>query len=141
MHIVPFRAEHVEALDAQDHSKGLQRFITARSVLGLEGPYAYTALVDGRVMACAGVMPLWEGCGEAWSYLAWDCGKHFIRITRAALRFFEAAPFDRIQAVVEVSFPEGHRWVNLMGFALEAPRLRRYVDGKDYALYARVKHG
>ena len=142
MRIIPFEALHVELLDDQEHNKPLRPFITAKDVRALEGPHAYTGVVDGRVVVCAGVEPMWQGRGYAWSYLSAGSGAHFVAIHKAVKRFLEIAPFVRVEASVVCEFEQGHRWARMLGFNLEAERMISYgPDGRDYALYARVKNG
>lgn len=138
MVIVPFRAEHVDLLEEQEHSRHWG--LTADAVRALEGPYAYTGMVDGRPVVCAGVQSLWTGRGHAWAYLSWDSGTHFLAITRSVGRFLRTAPFVRIECAVACDFEPGHRWARLLGFKMEAERMERYgPDNEDYALYARVR--
>lgn len=108
---------------------------------GSQSKHAYTIFgEDGQVLLCGGVTDCWPGRGMAWAVLNLDCRHHFISIHNMAKRFFEACPIRRIEAAVEVGFEAGHRWVNALGFQLEAARLRSYFpDGRDASLYARVK--
>ena len=40
---------------------------------------------------------------------------------------------------VDCEFEQGHRWAKMLGFTMEAERMRAYrPDGGDVALYARV---
>ena len=59
-------------------------------------------------------------------------------IHRAVLRGLSAAPFRRIEAHVEASHAEGHRWIAALGFELEGV-MRNFWNGRDFALYSRIK--
>jgi hypothetical protein len=138
--VIPFEAPHVELLDEQEQSRHLTGHISAAEVRALKNEYAYTGVADGQVMVCAGVMPMWEGRGQAWCYLSRDSGRHLVAITRAVRRFLDIAPFVRLEMTVDCSFDAGHRWARMLGFKCEAERMVAYgPDDRDYALYARVK--
>lgn len=92
--------------------------------------------VYGRVVFCVGVIELWPERGEAWAFFSQDAGVHFMAIHRIVKRFLFARHFKRIEATVELNFPRGIRWVEMLGFKVEAPCLAQYREGQDYALYS-----
>lgn len=120
---------------------GLIPHLTMKQLISLEfAPYAFTGLIDDRVIFCAGVSEYWPGRGEGWALLTEESRHHMLVITRMIKRFLEICPTRRIEASVEVNFKEGHRWAKMLGFELEASRLRAYLpDGQDCSLYARVR--
>jgi len=94
----------------------------------------------GAIVACAGILPQWQNRAFGWSFIAADAGRHFTYIHRAVSAFLDRVPVRRIETTVDCEFAAGHRWARLLGFSLEAERMRGYrVDGGDCALYARVK--
>lgn len=137
--MIPFRAGHVSALRLQAHENTLARSLSPQALFALEGPDAHTVVAEGQMVACLGVLPLWPGTGEAWAFLAHDCGRHLLWITRAIERYLRHTHYTRVQCMVAWDFWPAHRWCKRLGFTLEAPRLRQYADGKDYSLYARVR--
>lgn len=138
--VVKFTPEHLDRLDEQEATAYLRPYLRPEHVQALAAGQSYTALAGERVVACAGVVEHWPGRGEAWAYLDRDCRRHFLAITNAVRRFLDVCPLRRVEAVVDVEFPAGHRWVRALGFALEAPRMAAYrPDGGDCALYARVR--
>ena len=63
-----------------------------------------------------------------------------LRLAEVAQRMLDAYPAQRIEAHIDVDFLNGHRWVEALGFVIEAPRMRKFTpDGRDVALYARVR--
>jgi len=49
-------------------------------------------------------------------------------------------PLRRVEAYVDFEFEPGHRWARMLGFKLEAPRMKCHrPDGGDSALYARIR--
>lgn len=136
MVIVPFKAEHLLGLRLQPAQVSAP-LVTAEQAAGLG--HAYTALVDDRPVACAGLYELWPGRALAWAYVGVDAGHEFIAITRAVRRHLEAASWRRVEAYVDAGFENGHRWVKALGFGFDG-LLRGFMpDGRDMALYSRVR--
>lgn len=140
MIVVPYEPKHMHALHVQsaqlytlgwapaDHAEMLARFP------------AYTALDGDEVLVCAGVLEIWAGRAAAWAFLSENIGTRMTSVHRAVRRYFELLDYRRIEAEVATDFPEGHRWVRMLGFKLECPRMRGYFpDGSDASLYVKVK--
>ena len=142
MIIVPFQAEHVEQITVQSSQIcEINWFGSPEYIKSLESGIAYTGIVDGVVMACAGLMQIWPGRYYAWALLTDQMSPHhMIAITRAVRRGLHLIPNARVEAIVQSDFEMGHRWMGLLGFTRETPEpMRRYYpDGQDAVLYARV---
>ena len=108
----------------------------------LESPWATTLVADGRPILSGGAIPLWMGRAYLWSFLSDKVTRrNFVEVTSFVRRFLNGLPFKRVEASVECDHEAGHRWVRALGFELEAPRMRAFqVDGRDCALYARVRN-
>jgi len=136
--IIPFAPEHILQLDVQD----AQRLTDEEQAQALAAPFgwAWTGLVNGVPVACAGLVEVWQGRAYAWALLARTAGPWMAAITRAVRRALRATPFDRIEMAVEAGFAAGQRWAVMLGFELETPQpLRRYLPGgRDAYLYAMV---
>ena len=103
-------------------------------------PWSGTLLVDGHPVASAGIVQHWPGRGEGWFVGSLEAGRWFPTIHRAARRMLALCPLDRIEAVVDCDFVQGHRWVKMFGFQLEAERMKKYhPGGRDCSLYALVR--
>jgi hypothetical protein len=102
------------------------------------GPAFTVATDDGRPIGCIGLVEQWEGRALAWAVLAGDAGRVLVGITRAVRRFLDLGRYRRIEAAVPVGFAAGHRWARLLGFTLEAPVMRSWSAGRDFALYALI---
>ena len=140
MNVVPFRAEHAYALELQLGQRGIKPFLTKAYVESLVGDYAFSGLIGDRVVAVGGVFKMWEGRGVVWSLIDQSAGEHFVAIHKAAKGILDAAPFRRLEADTPCTFAQGHRWLRLLGFHLEAPCMEAYQpDGTDSALYARIR--
>jgi len=105
------------------------------------GPTAGTFTNEkGEVVMCAGIIEIWPGRAECWAIPNKGFAKEFTAIHRWVRDLLDAAPFNRIEAAVEASFENGHRWANMLGFEKESDTMRQYFpDGADAVLYARVK--
>lgn len=139
--IVAFKAEHLKTLLERGAEPFLAPFISPASMKALESQrYARTAISGDRVIACAGIGEYWPNRGEAWAFIDPDCTTEFLSLHRAVKKFLDECPIRRIEASVDIDFPAGHRWMNLLKFRMEALCMRAFLpDGRDCSLYARVK--
>lgn len=140
MIVVPYQATHMKALVAQRAQQYLGAYMTPEYCASLESTLAFAAIEDGTVLGCGGLMEMWAHRALVWSFVGANAGKHFTKIHRAVKEFIDNAPYRRIEAEVDVDFAPGHRWARMLGFTLEAERMKCFrVDGGDSALYAKVK--
>jgi len=139
MLVIPFQAGHLAQLSLQEAQMYLSDWVTRKSALVLEDAPSYTALVDGDPVAAAGILPQWHGRAIAWAFLSNMGAGQFIGVHRAVKGFLDGCYVQRIEMTVDCDFPEAHRWAEMLGFTMEAERMRAYsLDGRDCALYARV---
>jgi hypothetical protein len=128
MIVIPFKAEHALSYMTLEQAQPLEKFP------------AYTGMVDDKVIACGGIVALWQNRAQAWMCMSPESGKYLLAIYRAVGRFFDTLPYNRIEAAVYADFLAGHRWARMLGFELECPRAEKYFpDGAAASLYAKVK--
>jgi len=143
MDIDRFKPSDLLALPLQDAQACI-------SVLAKDPGYAdalaqfdsWTGRIDGRVVVCAGILPLWPGRSQVWAVIASDIGgAGMLRLTRAVRRFLMLQTAGRIEATVVAGFEAGYKWMDILGFERETPEpMRGYLpDGRDAVLYARVR--
>jgi hypothetical protein len=134
VNVVPFRGEHMERL-------GSPGALTAAQVDGLERASSWTALdSEGEVIACAGVVKIWQGRFAAWAVLSPKSGPHMRRVTKATRAFLETLGAGRVEMTVRAGFEPGHRWAQMLGFTLETLEMPGYgADGATHAMYVRMK--
>lgn len=139
--IVPFEAEHFAQMRVQDAQKWMHQNLTVADLKGLEGPHAGTLMVDGVPLACAGALLYWPDRALVWSFLSSRVDRTNIMTVHAeAQRFIDGLPYRRLEASVVVGFEQGHRWMRLLGFEVEAPLQRAFnVDGSDCVGYVRIR--
>lgn len=137
--VVPYKAEHFQMIDAQDAQSHVCHWVTPGHAASLEEHLSLTLVIDGVVIGCGGLYKIEEHRSIAWVYLSKYAKEHIFVVHKVVKRFFDGCMVPRIEAMVDVDFEEGHRWVRMLGFELEAARMRKYSpDGGDQSLYARV---
>lgn len=140
MKVVPYKAEHLLDLQLQEGQLYCGPAVTPEYARYLETQWAFTGLDGERVVCVGGVCEIWANRAIAWMLIDRDAGAHFVAIHKAAQRMLELAPYARIEADTPCEFEPGHRWLKMLGFQLEAERMRAHrVDGGDSALYSKVK--
>lgn len=142
MHIEPFQPKHLEILVLQPSQAAVSVFFDDEygHALKAAGP-CFTAIHEGEILACAGVVKQWENRAIAWGLISANAGKQFVRIHKAVQRFLEATEFKRVEAFVDSDFEPGHRWIKMLGFEYEGYMKNFSPLGRDCLLYSRIKHG
>lgn len=137
--IVKFKRAHLMSMVLQD--KQADSVFTPSILDALENSgEAYTALEGEEVLACAGVIVVSPGRAIAWSYLSQDVGRRMVGVIRGIKRFLDLSNIRRIEMDVDCDFPQAHRMARMLGFEMEAERRRCFSpDGRDFALYARIR--
>ena len=139
MRIVRFDPSHLWQIRAQAHQVAVvSRYLTDQYAEILSAGLAYTGFDGTRVVACAGIVTQFAGVGTLWGVLADDSRGHFLAIHRTALRVLGMARLRRLEASSEVDFPQGCRWLELLGFQSEGVMRSYGPDGKDHHRYARI---
>lgn len=140
MILAPFEPEHLRLLALQSEQEYFKPYIEDPSYgkyLQIGGK-CYSFLDGDRVLACAGVIPLWDGRGEAWSLLGGDLRKYFLQIHYTVKRFLASCDMKRIEANVSCDSERARKWVESLGFSFEGRMAAFWPDGRDAARYARV---
>ena len=140
MIVVPFEPGHLKLLRPQASQVSIDHAVSDEQAQYLASCLSFTGLVDGKPMACSGVVPFWGSRGVAWAILDADSGPHFTAIHKAVYSFLEVSDFKRVEAYVDLDFKPAHRWMRMLGFAVELPIARGILpSGKDGAIYSRFK--
>lgn len=138
---VPLRAEHVMALGEviAAHS-GTP--LTPEVAVELEAIGGETAIDGDKVVAVAGIMPMWQGTGLGWAWLAKGWRRHARAITERIIGALEQSDLHRVEMAVRHDYEPGKRWAERLGFTLETPRARMWgPDKRDYSIFVRLNHG
>lgn len=106
-----------------------------------KGP-GWTAVYQNQIVACAGVMIMWKGVGEAWvffSKLMEDPELRraaYVQVLEYLARVISKHDLHRVQATCRVDFPPASQYLERLGFEFEG-LLRQYgYDRVDYRMYS-----
>lgn len=131
LRIVPFDARHVEGMkiESEPMLESMREQIVESACKG----EAFTGFLRGSPLGCAGISPLWEGCGEAWCFFTPSFYTSYRGTLIAMIRKFRtlACPYDRVQTIVNARIPNGMRFAEMFGFRVEG-FMKRYYRGEDY---------
>lgn len=99
-------------------------------------------LQKGKVAAAMGVIPLWEGVGEAWAVLTNKIKENpltLIRLTKDMIsRAQETMCLHRIQVSVVERDYNICRWIKSLGFHSEGVMEKFGPDGNNHIRYVRI---
>lgn len=107
------------------------------------GP-AFTAISNGDIIACGGVVPFWKGVGEAWlitSDLTEKFKIFFAKTVHNKLEeIIKLMDFKRVQALIDSEHLIGQRFIERLGFKNETPEgMKKYIGGRTFYRYSLVK--
>ena len=141
MQIVPFQSGHIFDLRLQAAQQRFAEAFTPEHARALElAGQAYTAIADGRPVACSGLVEQWEGRALAWALLDGEMGPHaFLRVSRAVRRYLDATSYRRIEMQVDADHAQAIRWAALLGFEVESKRRKFLPDGRDAFEFVRIR--
>jgi RimJ/RimL family protein N-acetyltransferase len=139
MKILPFEREHMEELADYGGQPVVLDSGGLDELAGL-GP-GFTGFINGEVVGCCGIVMIHDHRAMAWGAIRSTFTRHFIKAHRAVHRFlWEECEVPRVEAIVDVEYEQGHRWVQALGFVQEGPALPYYLPGgRDGVLYARIR--
>lgn len=108
------------------------------------GP-SFTAVADGAVLGCAGLVMPWPGIGMTWMVLAEEIGPHGLWLTRTVNTFLqqmvETHGLHRLEAVALSGSMRNQEWLRALGFHVELHGEARYFlsDQRSVIRYEWVK--
>ena len=128
-----YDAEEIFAIRRNDDREEIAHAAASRA------PYAWAAGLDGRPIACLGVVECWPGMWESWMFATDDFDRIGKRLTRFARRSIipavRAAGGHRLQCHSMEGHTVAHRWLDSFGAVREAT-LRAYGrGGQDFHVY------
>jgi hypothetical protein len=128
--LVPFNHQHLLSIDNRDPWITDDHAIRERD----KNP-GFSALVDDKVIMCAGVIIQWAGMGTAWSIVTTDFLKHRFwctRMVRLGLRdIIKIWNLHRVEMVVLSDQPVNKKFAEMLGFERENGRARQYSATRD----------
>lgn len=141
IYAVPFEAAHALALKLQPGQAWGRDYMTPENMRALECRFAHTLMEDGAPIACCGLVVFTQHRALVWALVSDKVNRqNFAAVHGYAKLFLNGLPFRRLEAVAEASFAQAGRWLETLGFRLEAPRMAAfYENGGDGAGYALVR--
>ena len=142
MNLRQFEVSHAEeAMAGEEPVRGFYTYLAQMRVQGM----SWSADVDGRIVASAGLIPLWAGVAEAWMMGGDVIGRHQVKVARQIRTMFDDVMKQRglyrAQANIHHRFDKAIRLAEWLGFENEGLMRRFGVEGDDYFRYARVVDG
>ena len=141
MYLTPFEADHYRQMRVQDAQSHMATVVSLEDLKGLENMLSVTLMDDGKPLVCAGVLPYWVNRGLVWSFLSSRVNAgNFWAVHSHAKKWIAGLPFRRLEASVDVSFLNGHRWIKALGFKVETPLQEKFQPGgRDSVGYVRIR--
>ena len=103
-----------------------------------QGGPAFTGVVGGKIIGCAGIMLLHQGVGSAWVTLSNGVLPHKIWMTRTIKRILydviRAHGLHRVEALVTEDQESHHQWIKALGFSPEGGRAKAMTSDKRDAI-------
>ena len=144
--IVPFAPAHLTAIAPGPFDAIAVEGLDLRALAALRadvGP-AWSAMRDGRILGCAGIVPLWRGVGAGWLFGGAELRRHPMLLHRAVARGVPQAMrglgLHRLQISVHEQFAASLGWVERLGFVPEGVMPGYGPNGDSYIRYARIRH-
>lgn len=134
--VKPFSPEHVDELRGSAAETWIRPLLNAKNITATG--YDWSGFWNGRLVGCAGFVSIYPQPvrAVAWAILtplARDCFGHVHRAVKQAIA---EAPFNRIEANVDLRLDAGHRWAKALGFRLETPFKALWLpDGRPVSEY------
>lgn len=128
--IVPFALEHADPILLDPMFHGMDVGADYLRKQAIDGD-AFTGIrEDGVIIGAAGITRLWEGVGEAWSYLLPICkAQHKLTLHRGVRNGLEdiakTRGYHRVQLLTRIDHLAAHAWAISLGFEYEGV-LRSY---------------
>ncbi|MDR1196009.1 MAG: hypothetical protein LBL00_05990 [Endomicrobium sp.] len=92
---------------------------------------------DGKILACVWWHCAWANMLSVSALISASAGKDMFALVKVLKKMVSARKEDRLECIVKNSFKNAHKLMRILGFTVEGI-MRKYIDGKNYALYAKV---
>ena len=102
----------------------------------------YTALVNDKIIMVGGILPIWEGVGEAWAFITHDAKDNLIESYRCIRDMFDTMIKEkhlrRVQASALADFSQGQNMLEHLGFEYEGCLRQHSTEGIDMYIYGKL---
>jgi len=147
MKIIDFKPHHLDEIIHGELNNGSPPVLGHMKNRGSElhhPGWSYTLIHQGYIQCTAGIMPMWDGVGEAWmiaSSRIHSNERQFIRYAKSGVmqRLINDHKLWRVQAVCKVGWSQALRFARMMGFAEEGIMRAYGPEQDDYHRVAWVR--
>ncbi len=146
LRIIPFEEIHMDFIRPREYEKDMIEFMGIERYQNMVKLYAcnskaFTAINNGEVVCCGGVLKVWDRVGEVWIFCSELMDDNIFSMSRQLIKHFreEFDEFDRVQAAIKLGFPKAIRLAECVGLEYEGTLRKFGPDGSDYAMYGRIK--
>jgi hypothetical protein len=138
---LPCAIEHIALIDPQGSDiMGKEHFLKPGFNYMVDDHFAISAWKGSTCLCAAGIVSLYKHRAIAWSVMSKHAGPYMRQLTRKVKEAIELHPATRIEMLVDFEFDAGHRWAEMLGFEVDAPRMEMSgYYGNDETLYVRIK--
>jgi len=136
------RQDDLALLVKDTPESALWTFMDETRIASLLNAESWVGLVDGQIVACGGIIPIWPGLAEAWIAVTPLARQHTHFLYRHVLAFLEVVTttysLRRIEAHVNAGFHRAVVFAKRLGFRIDAPLLKYGPNGETFYLMSRV---
>lgn len=139
--VIPFKPEHFWEISPQLNQAHIPANVSDSKLEWLAKQSSFSLVAGEEVLGCFGWVELYKHRAFIWSFISERLEKQkFVVAHKLAKRLVQSLTYSRIEMEVDYHFQQGHRWARMLGFSLEAERLRKAGEyGQDVSLYALIK--
>lgn len=98
-----------------------------------------TLVVNGRPIACFGIMVSSPGICEGWGVFSEEVKEHRVKVFSTVKYVIDSVDFVRLQITCRDDFPVGKRMLTRLGLVEEAILRKATPDYKDLCIYSIVR--
>ena len=138
--LIPFKKEHLEIINMREHERDVVNLSANTGEILEQSTVARTGVIDGRVIACGGVVKNLFGNGEVWLIPSVYLPEHRVTYLRLVLDWLDdvskAFEIKRMQTAC-LDDDLHNAYMVYLGFAKEG-QMKQYALGKDYCMWGRL---
>jgi len=141
-----FRASDLAGLSLQPAQRDAQVIQKPGSQIGevLEATgMSWSAIAGDTLVACAGIVPVWQGRAAAWALfgeIPRGCWTAITRKVKHEIADAHSAGWWRIEATARSDFAPACRWLEMLGFEIEGLAKAYDLSRRDHILFGHVAY-
>ena len=138
---LPCAIEHLKLIKPQPGSDvDKAHFLNPGFEYMVRDHFAISGWLGPKCLMAAGIVGLYKHRAVAWALVGADAGPYLRQLTNKVRDALDISPYQRIEMLVDYQFDAGHRWAKMLGFEVEAEKMRMSgFYGNDETMYVRIK--